>query len=189
MRTFNSNLKVLFYYIISSFFIELYSGILAKQGVNNHWLYYFHSIIEYFFFAIIYFKLINAKIGNYIQVILLAFFIAVVALELTKVIKMPMLNSFSRIVESFALVILSLVSLFTMLQSLKEKRITNSYQFWLNSAVLFYFGGSFFLFLFTGTLLIENSDLLFALYSIHSINNILFNVLLAITFTRKSYAG
>lgn len=180
-KTFDSVLKVLFLYLIICAFTEATSYLLAINKTHNYFVRHTFTFLEFTFITIIYYiHFTEKKIRNFIGISYFIFLIlCLVILGLKRGYNQP-----DNLLSSYEAAIFIYLSLYFLYKEINEQvvpRLNEYYFFWLNSAILVYFGISLFLFLFG--VLIEKSDLVvynfFKAFSL--MINITYNILLAIS--------
>lgn len=90
------------------------------------------------------------------------------------------ITSYSMICFSLALIIYSLLYFYKLLTQLPEQFIHRIPFFWVNTAVLIYFSGNLFLFVFTHYMVDKLTDSFLVYWSLHNILNIIKNILFAV---------
>jgi len=186
IRTFNLVLKVLFCYLFFSFLFEIYTIYLIQLNQYNLFSYYLFSVVEFSIFTFIYMTLFRFKQKLSISIIFILIFILVAYIDYNHINGHEHMNELSRNVESIILIIFAILFFrHIILNPLKENLVT-SYSFWFNTAIIVYFSGSFFIFLFSNYMLDKSPSTFLAIYAIHSFFNITFNILLAVALTKKT---
>lgn len=145
---------------------------------------YIFTLIEFGIFCIVYKMLFNNPKWNFVFLTLIPLFGILIFLEAFYFGNLEEMNIVSRNVELAILIFFSVLYFFDLLSKLENKNVLKQSSFWINTGVLLYASGNFFLFLFSNYLLTESPALLYALYSIHSFLNIVFNAILALAFTK-----
>ncbi len=100
-------------------------------------------------------------------------------------------NPHARALQSIILLLVAISYLFRLLRDRALRRLTEESLFWVSAALILYFSGNFLIFMASEPLL-DAPGLLIGLYSIHSILNILANLLYTLAFCaafRKYWFG
>lgn len=187
-RTFDHKSKVLLFYLISVLFIESFAIYLAKNSIHNLFLYYISSFIEFSCFSYVLLNLITHKFKNQIIRVSVMTFGIISIFEFIQNGSNYM-NFISRNVEFIFLVPLSIIYFSIEIKKMQQKRITDTFGFWVCTALIIYLSGSFFVFLFSNYLLDESPEILSSIFIIHSLFNVTFSILLAISLTKKSHVS
>ncbi len=186
IRTFNLSLKVLFIYILLSILVEILTGYLSINNINNLFIYYYFSFLEFVLFVIIYFHILNIYRKKMLMWCIISIFGLICLIDFLLLGGDNKMNELSRNVESVSLITLSIFYFNSLIKNSDGQNLLQQFSFWFNSSIIIYFSGSFFIFLFSNYMLDESPDTFFAIYAIHSIFNIIFNILLAISLTKKT---
>jgi hypothetical protein len=137
------------------------------------------TFLECTFISIIYFLHIETK---KIRIFISAFYFIFLILFLTIMVLRSGYNKPDNILSSFEACLFIGLSLYFLYKEINERnvpRLNEYYFFWLNAAILVYFGVSFFLFLFWVPIEKSTFYSFFKIFSL--IVNITYNILLAIS--------
>jgi hypothetical protein len=189
IRTFDLNSKVLFFYLFVAFTVEMIGIYFSLNNEYNLFIFYIFSFLEFSFFCFIFMNLLNYPKKYILFSVFTAAFgvLAIIDFYINGARKM---NEISRNTECILLMFFSILYFYKLIKKPIEQSLISTFSFWFCSSVLIYFAGSFFIFLFTNYLLIRKSpETLLGIYAIHSVFNIIFNLLLAVTITRKPYVA
>ncbi|MDI1234735.1 MAG: hypothetical protein PSX81_10675 [bacterium] len=153
---------------------------LANHNINNMPMFNIFSILEYGFYAYLFYSNINNRNwrkGIYYSI---WFFSAFTIFAVIFIRSIYEFNSEVRVVESLFLVFCSLLYFSQLSNTLifERTKIFKIPMFWISIGVLFYFAGNFFLFLFFR----EISQISPTIWSLHSVVNIITNSLFMISF-------
>ena len=157
--------RVLFYYLIGAFLIDVSSRILGEFYGNNLIFIPIFGFVELALFSILYYSyLLKTK-----QVLLL-FFITVglgyILFEIWNVknVDSKVFQTYSRVVDAFIIVLMSILF---YLEKMKENTSIEPSKFALNTAVLIYFSLHLIFFLPINFLINESSELKFYFWSMN----------------------
>ncbi len=147
-RSFPEGLRIIVYYLILSFIFNATAVILSRSHLNNMPLLHVFTVVE-FACCILFFKHALADTGfPKFAYILIGAFTVLSILNSCFLQPINSFNSYSRSLEAFLLIILSLVFLYKSLGA-KIEIAEKSFAFlWICLGFFFYFSGSLFLFLF-----------------------------------------
>lgn len=173
--------KHLFALVILCIIVEAIGTTLSIFRLNNIWLFYLFTMIEFYLLveSIQEFSIKRLPIFTVIGLVLLNGIF--VCIDFFFITELNDLNFFSRSVESLLLIGVSLYGFYDLMKNSSTLFIQKSPLFWLLFGILFYSAGNLFLFA-TRKLLFEKANLpVHNFWVIHSIINIIFNLLLAKT--------
>ena len=163
--------------LIVSLVCDLSSWILDRYSVNNYLLVNFYLFAQFSILYYLFFKhLKRPSILKWIFIFFCCFYITNISF-----FQGPFqFNSVSNAFASIILMGLSLYYLFTLLKELPTVTIHLLPILWISFAALAYYGGNFFLFLFSNYLTSGIGESLMILWVLHNILNIIKNILFAI---------
>lgn len=166
--------------LVLSGVIDGISFVLIQLRINPNYSSNTYPIILFFSLSLIYYRLFS---GRYSKLLLIAGagFTVMVAYEIVTE-GASASTSMLPVVSSLIFIGYSILYFYRLLKDLPAQRLSSLPGFWINVSVLFYFSGTFILFL-SFTYLIEKSrsnDTLMAFWSIQNISNIIRNILYAI---------
>lgn len=184
-RTFKIILKVLFYYIVLATFVEALSIYLSEYKINNLFLSHICVFIEFCIFSFIYLKLLVPKPNKNLLIVAILIFLGVCLIDVIKISGYEKMNELSRNVEGIVMITLALIYFNRLIKGPATISLESQFGFWFNTAIIVYISGIFFLFLFSNKLLNSEPETFYALYSIHAVFLIIFNILLAISLTKR----
>lgn len=185
-KTFGHSAKVLFLYSNICFLTEILAVITSIISINNFFISYIVTFVEFSLFTIIFFNLLNINAYKKTLWLVLISFLAILLIDLLIINNYQRLNDLSRNTECFALIIFAILYFRKLLSKTEHKNILKLFGFWFSTACIIYFSGTFFFFIFTNYLIKNTPDELYTISMIHSFFNIIFNVLLAISLTKKT---
>lgn len=168
--------KLIYFFILLTFGLELTARILSENGMNNMFIFHIHAFLEFYFWVWIYYRL-NPSIGwHHMSIALSVLFGVGSIIALLFVQGIQEFNAVQRIIEAL---LLGIVFTRHLTQSFRvgiEKM--NSAYFVQTIVLLLYFSGTLFLFSF-GVELLKNERNYF--WIIHAVFNILLNISIAYT--------
>jgi hypothetical protein len=179
-KTFNVQLRVLFFYLLTSFVTDLACLFHLYKDNNNHILNAF-TLIEFLSIILIYyfqwdtpkllslFVTLGVAFGSY-------FFVSLFwSIQLDNFY--VHINTF----EAITVIFLSIFYFFTLVQNLNIPKLTQFYFFWFNAAFLIYFSVVLSVFLFMNYILDPNaSQPVKNLWLLHNIFHVVYNCILAV---------
>ncbi|HWY38714.1 MAG TPA: hypothetical protein VNY73_09160, partial [Bacteroidia bacterium] len=176
----------LLYLAIVSFVLETVIISLHTYHINNLVFLRASTIAQFVLLSLFYNKsLVPSKVVTFIR-IFIVIFLAVALFDLYK----NGLSAMDDMSLTFASIVLMLYSLFTfyhIMQNPVQLNILSDPLFWFNTAVLIYFSGCLFLFLFSSYILTYSPKARYELWGINSVLNIIFNSLTATGFWKTRH--
>ena len=165
--------------IIIAAICDISSLVLAGEGMNNMPIVHLFTFAEFVLIALIYRKNFKKKSKDYLGAFLL---IVAVYLLVNPIYPSNLFefNSWARMIESLVLIILSMLWFIKIFQEMKIVKLSEHPMFYINSVVLLYIEGNFFIFTYYNLVVNQNQELMSNIWNIHSVLNIVFNILLAI---------
>jgi hypothetical protein len=179
IKAFDTVLKVLFAYLIICAITEATCYILAINKMYNYSVRHIFTFLECTSISVIYF--LHFQIRK-TRTFIVGFYLTFVILSLIVMVIRKGYNKPDNILSSYEACLFIGLSFYFLLKEINDRSVPRLYEyyfFWLNAAILFYFGVSFFVFLFW--VAIEKS-IFYSFFKIFSlIVNITYNILLAIS--------
>ncbi len=173
-------LRVLFYLVIISVISDIASTYMQANGIHNIWLFNVYNIIEYSLFAVFYLTLFNVNKSWKLAIgifYIVAFGIMIIATA-TQSFQLH-LNSASMGLKSIILICSAVFYFKDMLSKLEYETPWENPFFWINSGILLFFSGGFFIFIFSDY---RDTTRMINLWDIHNIIHIIYNILIIIGF-------
>jgi hypothetical protein len=170
--------------IFFSAFFEIFSVVSSRYSMNNLPYLYLYITIEFGLCLLFYRYLFDRPALKSWLGVMAAIFLTTVVLE----IWFEGLNSFStfaRTAEALGLTCLSLYYFYTLMKSDHFIQLEKSPYFWINTGVLLYFMGNFFMFL-SYKFIMEHDLASHGYWTVHSMLNIIANLLFAIGLLCKT---
>jgi hypothetical protein len=140
-----------------------------------------YRVLEFIFLALMYRSYFSNRWQKTAMLSLIYFFVGlqVVGLFLTH---SDIVKSYSTVFSSITFITLSIAFFFKLMKDLPTLHLQRLAMFWINTAILVYFSGNFFLFLMNDYLVNVMHDNLMVYWSFHNMLNIIKNLLFAIAF-------
>ncbi len=143
----DNSLKYIFILMLASFVAEALNDVLASHKINNMFVFKSFTIVE-FTLLILFFKCFFDIIRqSYIHIFFLVFFFFVVAYDAFFRNTIGMIDDLPTSIESVVLISYSSIAFYLIMKKLLYENLIETSFFWMNSAILIYFGGNLFLFL------------------------------------------
>jgi hypothetical protein len=149
------------------------------KGESNLPLLHLYTVLEFGLLLEVFRGYFNSKKINSLSVVLIILFVGFSIYFAFFMGGLPGLNSYPRGIECFILLGFSLYFYFNLLQNLQVEKVYSFPMFWITTAILVYFAGNLFLFVAGNDLLNVSKEITREFYKIHSVLNILKNLLFA----------
>lgn len=161
-------------YLLSDLTIYL----MAEHGYNNMPVIHAFTVIEFTLLTIIYKSVLDESVRKYLSglIIFFAIFSIVNVIWIQDILAF---NSWGRMIESFFLVILSLLWFLKIFREMVIEKLSSHPMFYINSGVLLYFAGNFFIFTYYNVMVNQFHGVMNEIWQIHSILNIIYSLMLA----------
>lgn len=176
----NKILKILFWLLVFGAMCELIDFVLLQNKLNNIWLFNLYSITEGFALCYLIGKWFNSKPMFRIAMTLFVCFSFFWFYSIFISNGMYEFNSAEKTVKGIILIFLS--GYLLILLSMDENLVIGTdYRFWISTAILFYFSMTLVVFS-TANLFLDNHRAMHYSWTIHSIINIITNLIFAYGF-------
>ena len=143
-KYFDKNLKIIFFYTVAGFFIEILNWVLYKMGLKNNTPgLHFYIMFEFLVWALFYMNILKGFINRRFiltGIILFETYCIVNFLFIQNLNLYP----FTRTIEDLLLILLSILLFTKIMVEANIKYLKLSPLIWINTAVLIYFAGNFF---------------------------------------------
>ncbi len=184
-RNFLPEEKILYSLIILSCFIEIVIYILFKNHINNLFMSRIQGMVEFILLSLFFIQIFSSSKQTLLIKAFIFMFMGVAAFDLY-LNGFNSLDNISLTTECILLMIYSLLAFFHLLQNPVHDKILSAPLFWFNTAILMYFSGNLFLFVFSNYLENHFAKVSPALCGIHSLLNIVFYLLISIGFWKTA---
>lgn len=161
-------LRYITYFLGLSILTQAISFASAKLIGTNLPVLHLYTILEFNIIALFYFSFFGYFYSRKIIPGLMALFTIFAIFNSLFIQKFTEFNTYARSLESIILVVLSILCFYKILVELNTKNLTKLPIFWINTGFLFYFAGSFVLFILSNVILKENKAFNFMSWGLHS---------------------
>ncbi len=180
----SKHLKPIFALLVASVLTEILvmMGSSAYELINPLVILKFFTAIEFALISVFYGMFFKKYFNSVVFYGIIPCFFVLNILE-SLIMGTKSFDNLSISVESICFILYSLFFFYYALENLLFENLLEIPEFWINSAILFYFAGNFFLFLFRAKILVEDPmeiNLLWA--TIHTFFNLVYNLFLVIGF-------
>lgn len=178
-----SYVRPFFIFLLIMGICEYYSMDLYNKGQNNLHIYYFLLILEFVGFSFIFYNNTSSYRFQLLILIAGAFFLSFYLFYTLLNDTIETFNSEIRTLEAINLIIFAMVYLYIFSNeiSVRPVNILKTPMFWFSIGILFYFTANFFMFMFYYQIVSK----LPRSWDIHSILNVLTNIIFTISFLCK----
>jgi hypothetical protein len=166
--------------LVVSLLVETLSYFILTA--NNIILMHIYTFIEFSLLSVFFKLFFGSKFSFKMLFLLICLFLLIAGFDAFFLNDFYTINNFSTSIEAISMIIFSVVAFYFTLKNLLFDNILATPFFWINTAILIYFSGNLFLFLFSNYLQkhqILNYKMLFIN---HSFLNIVFYILISIGF-------
>lgn len=170
------------YLIILSGFTEGINIILSTRSINSMFLINSFTILEFSLLSIFYLRFFKGYYPPKLFYVLIVLFTCLVIFSSFFINEITVIDGLSYSVESLIFMAYSLFAFYLILKKLLFQHLLESPFFWINTAILIYFSGNLFFFLFSTYLQKFNIKDFGTFYALHSVLNITYYILISIGF-------
>lgn len=167
--------------VIISVITDLLNHLLVSNGINNYLVFRVFTPIELILICLFYSMFYKQYFKSIFLLIPIPLFIIVAFIDY----KINGIDNFDNYATAFEAITFSILSLWSFLYIVNKmifEKVTSEPFFWINTGILLYFAGNLILFIFNDYILTHQGSSHIALWAIHSILNIFYNILIAIGF-------
>jgi len=169
----------LIYYLISVVMTEIAARLFHYWYVINSPVYHVFTVIQFASFFLIYHAALKGKMSKQLTWTTIGIFSLLAILSAIFLQGLWEFNSYISALECLFVVLLPLYYFYSIIQELKIKHLSKTPMFWISVATLVYFSTGFFIFL-THNYFVTIGANTTNIWTLHSIFNIITNILLAI---------
>ncbi len=179
-RRYSRELKLLLSLVIISFLCDIGSIFLKPVfNLNPNYAGSSYQLAEFIFLVSIYYQTLHYK-GKPAFFIALGLVFLLLFLTNLLFIQQEGINTYTKLYAAFVFILLSIGYFYQLMKDLPTLHLQRLPMFWINTAVLVYFSGNFFLFLMSDYLVTVLHEDLMIYWSFHNLLNILKNLLFAV---------
>lgn len=183
------NNALLWYYILTGFCFELVltslKRIIRIDGFDYHWIGTIYFLVEFVFISFYYRTRVFSQRSTF-YLVFISLVVFYLFTSLTDISLSPSnVNSIGSAGLLLAYIAYSIAGFYKILKEQTITRLERSPFFWANTAFLLYSAGSIIVFICIDYLLIEDKELLYALWIFRNILNVTKNIIFARVLTLK----
>lgn len=182
------NLRYVLILLLVSIIVELTNIIFLFQNILTLWLFNIFTICEFVLLWMFYTRFTRQGRSDRVNLFILFIFLLVAFIDFVYVNGTEKINNITVSVESITLIIYSLISFYLIMNRMLFDKLVEEPFFWINIAVLFYFSGSLFLFLFGNYLISQGNKAYMEMYKIHTFVNAVWYFFISIGFWKVKKA-
>ncbi len=180
-RSLTPELKLLFWFCVSSFLLDGVSRIYWLYKIPNLFLGHVSTLAEFLFLASIYRIILKSFLPRWLMPLLIAVFTVLAIVNTVFLQSFQYNNSNIKIIESLLLITFALLFLLRLTREMKVRRLERYSLFWVNCAILLFFSSTLFIFIYSNYILLYSRELGIRIWFIHAIFFILFQIILSIS--------
>lgn len=184
-KTLSARQRVLFFLVVLSCLTELLSLLLARLRINNLFVLHFFTAAEFTLISLIYCLGLESRKAKLLVLSVLALFLCFVLYDSLFIDSLDSMDSAASAAESLLLIIYSLVFFFIILRRTEYSNLFDDPMFWFNAAVLIYFSGNLFLFIFSNYILAGSDNYFNAMWVVHDVLNLGLNILFSLALWKR----
>lgn len=183
-----SNYKSVFWLLMISLIIEIVTLFLMKRNINTLIIFNCFTVLGFVFLFSFYSNFVDSVRKTQLNKIILLVFLLIAVIDLFFINGFKRVNTLTVSIESITLIIYSLFSFYLIMSRMLFEDLLQAPFFWINIAVLFYFSGSLFLFLFGNYLISQGNKAYMEMYKIHTFVNAIWYLFISIGFWKVKKA-
>jgi hypothetical protein len=176
-KTMPVEFKPLYLTLILSFVCDVVAYLLARNGINTHWIGNVYLATQFSLLALVFRSQFQKR--RLVNIVLLGFLIFF-SVNISFFQGPLVFNSVSNVVAGLVLIAFCLFYFYRLLNDLPIVHIQQLPMLWISFAVLTYYGGNFFLFLVKNYLTYGDAGSHKVMWILHNLLNIVKNVLFAV---------
>lgn len=140
---------VLLLFILLQLCLNTLANYLQDLRINNHWVYWVNSVATQLVFTYYFYNLFTDRRKQLMVILYLGLYMAFFVINYLFIQHYSTFNSYTYALGSLFIVLLALTSFFTWIEVIPayNLNIISTKEFWTSVGILFYFGGSFFIFI------------------------------------------
>jgi hypothetical protein len=182
LKSTRNSFPELLYYSIAVFSFGIVNFVYAANSRNNHKIQLAFCLVESLILVIFYTRMVvNLNFKKLSYLLLIVIFTAIFYNVLNDVY----VNNYSVSIQALAFIIISLFSFYYILSKPSLSNLLDSVFFWVNTGVIIYFSGAFFVFLFIRLLLIDNEKTLGDFFIIYNMLLVVFRLLISLAISKS----
>lgn len=164
-----------------SLLVEIAGVFLIERYANNQYIYHVYTILEFTLISLFYAGVVQSRAFSWVIKGLILLFGGVVFFD-NYFNGYTSMDNISTATESIVFLLYANILFFSLLKRPVYLNVAATPVFWLNSAVMLYFAGNLFIFIFSNYLETNSPKIFVQIWGIHSVLNIIFYLLITIAF-------
>ena len=156
------------YFLALAVFFEFLSRFLSGRRTNNMPYLHLYTTLEFLTISLFYYRTLKHFISAKVLLGTIIGFVSFAIINAFFIQGITNFNSYARSIECIILILFSLIYYYMMLSELSIKDPIKSTDFWLNTAFLIYFSGSFVLFILSNLINEQSLEINIAAWAMHS---------------------
>ncbi len=180
-KYFNPATYVLFYLLFTSLVAEATIFCLHLYHINNLFVSRAYTLVEFMLLSVFFLKVLPRPAIKFVIRLIIVLFLAIAATDLG-MNGFALMDNISSTVESIILMVYTLAAFYFLVVNPPNANIYSTPAFWFYTGILTFFSCDLFLFIFSNYIQRHYAKVSYELWGIHSINNIIFYLLISIGF-------
>ena len=174
----NQLTKYIFIYVVIAFISDIASFVLAKNHINNMFIFHIWGALQALLLTLFYRKIL-ANFSHFITVVGIAYLLYYI-INSSLIESIAKYNNVAMSVQAILMIMLSLLYFYKTYKEETSIFIDRIPEFWIVIGVLIYFSGALFSFLLATDILAQLSNRFYNSWILHNTANIIKNILFAI---------
>jgi hypothetical protein len=172
-------LKIIFAFLLLSFFSDIISTIINLNGKSTFWWLNIYTILEFFVFGLFYAWLFRKSSKDSRILVVSSLILGIISIVFLTIFQgfSNRMDSISLAIEATLFIFISVGYFYVMLNKMEFDNTFYNPIFWINSGILIYFSGSFFSFMFSAVKYPK-----FGIWVIHNAVHVIFMLFILVGF-------
>ncbi|UTW61857.1 hypothetical protein KFE98_17860 [bacterium SCSIO 12741] len=173
-------LRWLSWLMVVSAVTALIAHLLWKEKINNLPILHVYTNLEFLMLSLYFYWRLKPMLSPRVLILIILFFFGYSLVNSFFFQHIYENNSNARALESILLIFFSLLLFYKFIREARIVRLEQTPEFWINSAVLLYFSGSFFLFVFSNYVVNMKREWATVFWGVHAIFYVIYLLLISI---------
>lgn len=184
-RYLNTGLRWLLAFVIFGQLTEIAARMVVIMGYQNIPLMHLYVPVKFILFSMVYRYYLDGFVNRYVIMTVAVLFVLFSVVNSLFIQSIHEYNSYVRAIGAFILAVYALLWFMKTLKNLNIPRLRDEPFVWINTGAIFYFSGSFFVFILSKLILAQSVSLMAKAFWISSSLLILFYLLIAVGFWKS----
>ncbi|MFZ5430178.1 MAG: hypothetical protein ACOZDD_08100 [Bacteroidota bacterium] len=184
-RYLNTGLRWLLAFVIFGQLTEIAARMVVIMGYQNIPLMHLYVPVKFILFSMVYRYYLDGFVNRYVIMTVAVLFVLFSVVNSLFIQSIHEYNSYVRAIGALILAVYALLWFMKTLKNLNIPRLRDEPFVWINTGAIFYFSGSFFVFILSKLILAQSVSLMAKAFWISSSLLILFYLLIAVGFWKS----